>query len=228
MSPAEARALLDGRLDPVEGWDPAVRADRSDFDLNPDAPRPEPLRPLKDAAVLVPLIARPEGVTVLLTRRADTLAKHTGQIAFPGGRLDPGEGPVEAALREAHEEVGLDPALVEPVGLSTRYETITGYVVTPVAAFVDPTATITPAPAEVAEAFEVPLTFLLDPANHQRRFYETETGERRWYYAMPWEGRFIWGATAGMLRALYARLHDDPEEARALSVADGRWGGGRG
>ncbi|HYF23860.1 MAG TPA: CoA pyrophosphatase [Caulobacteraceae bacterium] len=202
------RPLLQERLDPLDRWDPALVADRSDFDLNPEL-RPNDKRLLRDAAVLVPLVEREAGLSVILTRRTDTLSKHAGQIAFPGGRLDPGEGPVEAALREAHEEIGLDPAFVEPIGLSTRYETVTGYVVTPVVGFVSPGFTLHANPAEVAEVFETPFAFLMDPANHQRRFYETEAGARRYFYAVPYEERFIWGATAGMLRALWDRLYAD-------------------
>lgn len=221
MSPAEVRARLLERLDPLEGWDPAMVADRSDFDLNPELRR-ERTRLLRDAAVLVPLVERPDGLQVILTRRADTLAKHTGQIAFPGGRLDPGEGPVEAALREAEEEIGLDRAFVEPLGLSTRYETVTGYVVTPVVAFVGPGFELSPNPAEVADVFETPLSFLMDPANHQRQFYEAGEGGRRYFYAMPWGERFIWGATAGMLRALYDRLHGEGEAGRLISTPETR------
>jgi 8-oxo-dGTP pyrophosphatase MutT (NUDIX family) len=198
------RTLFAARLDPLDSWRAEAGAGQSDFDLNPGARRRE--GPIRQAAVLVPLVARPEGLNVLLTRRSDALSSHAGQVAFPGGRLDPGEGPVEAAVREAHEEIGLDPALVEPVGLSTPYETITRYVVTPVVAFVAPGFTVQPNPDEVAEVFETPFAFLMDPANHVRESFAVEGGER-WYYAIPWEGRRIWGATAGMLRALWGRLY---------------------
>ena len=130
MSLETLKTRLAERLEPVDGWRPDLTAHRSDFDLNPKAART--VKDLRPAAVLIPVIARPEGATVLLTRRADTLARHTGQIAFPGGRLDPGETAVQAALREADEEVALEPKAVEVLGLSDAYETGTGFLVTPV------------------------------------------------------------------------------------------------
>lgn len=212
------RERLVEALDPVASWRPAAAPVHSDFDLNPEFRPPE--RPvLRDAAVLVPVIDRPEGPTFLLTRRSDSLASHTGQVAFPGGRLDPGETAVQAAVREAREEVGLDPALVEPLGLSDAYETVTGFLVTPVVAVVRPGFALTPNPDEVAEVFETPWSFLMDPANHRREFYEAPGGQKRWFWAMPWVDadaeRYIWGATAGMLRALYGRL-----QARARQAGD--------
>jgi 8-oxo-dGTP pyrophosphatase MutT (NUDIX family) len=205
---AEFRAWLEPKLRPVGDWDPAALARHSDYDLSPEF-RPPAKPALRDAAVLAPIVVREEGCSVILTRRADTLASHTGQIAFPGGRLDPGENPVEAALREACEEIGLDPAFVDPVGLSDRYETVTGYGVEPVVGLVRPGFQLRPNPDEVAETFEVPFAFLMDPANHRRDFFERD-GARRWFYAMPFEGKYIWGATAGMVRALWARLYGDP------------------
>jgi 8-oxo-dGTP pyrophosphatase MutT (NUDIX family) len=201
----ELRALIAARLDPPDARDLAAAA-RSDFDLNPGA-RPAGARALADAAVLVPVLERPEGLSVLLTRRADDLSRHAGQIALPGGRLDPGEGPVEAALREAFEEIALEARFVEPLGLSTRYETASGYRITPVVAFVRPGFTLQANPGEVAEVFETPFAFLMDPANHRREHYDFE-GARRWFYVMPWAERRIWGATAGILRALWARLFE--------------------
>ncbi|MBS0295569.1 MAG: CoA pyrophosphatase [Proteobacteria bacterium] len=203
----DLRARLAAHLDPVGAWDPASEPTHSDFDLNPSF-RPTDRPRLRDAAVLIPIVARPQGLSVILTRRADTLSSHTGQVAFPGGRLDPGEGPVEAALREAWEEVGLERDFVEPAGLSNRYETVTGYVVTPVVGLVRPGFDLRPSPDEVAEVFETPFDFLMDPANHKRESFQRD-GQTRWYYAMPWEGRYIWGATAGMLRALWKRLYGD-------------------
>jgi 8-oxo-dGTP pyrophosphatase MutT (NUDIX family) len=217
----ELRALIVSRLDPLDAVEKAAQA-RSDFDLNPGL-RPAGLRALEDAAVLALVLERPEGLTVLLTRRADDLSRHAGQIAFPGGRLEPGEGPVEAALREAFEEVGLDPRFVEPLGLSTRYETISGYCITPVVAFARPGFTLSASPAEVAEVFEAPFAFLMDPANHRREFYDFE-GARRWFYVMPWAERRIWGATAGILRALWDRLFGDGSEAARASASEGRRG----
>lgn len=201
MSDLRERVLA--AVDPVDGA--SGLAGQSDFDLNPWA-RPAP-RELKPAAVLCPIIMRESGETFLLTRRSETLRKHTGQIAFPGGRCDPGETVVETALREAEEEVGLDRRFVEVAGLMTPYETVTGYVVTPVVAFVTPGFSLTINPAEVAEAFEVPFGFLMDEANHLRQFREpTGGGERRYFYAMPFEDFYIWGATAGMLRGFFDRL----------------------
>ena len=185
----------------------------SDFDLNPDAPRLD--SPLRPAAVLIPVVDHVDGPTLLLTRRSDSLTSHTGQIAFPGGRLDPGETVVQAALREAEEEVGLSPDHVEPLGLSDAYETVTGFLVTPVVAWVRPGFTLKTDPREVADAFETPWDFLMDEANHRREFYDAPDGTRRWFWAMPWGERYIWGATAGMLRSLWGRLHDPAREAVA-------------
>lgn len=210
-APAEAlKPWIAARLDPLEAWDPVTRSTHSDYDLAPDL-RPEAAH-LTPAAVLVPLVERPEGLTVLLTRRADSLRKHSGQVAFPGGRCDPGEAPWTTALREAEEEVALDPALVGVAGLSSGYETVTGYRITPVVGFVRPTFTLRPNAAEVADVFEVPFAWLMDPANTETRSHDRDDGVRRFFYAMPWEDRFIWGATAGMIRALRHRLFG-PDEA---------------
>lgn len=207
LPPHELRLWIEARLDPLAGAQGATP--QSDYDLNPTL-RPADDGALRPAAVLVPLIERPEGISVLLTRRAETLRQHTGQIAFPGGRCDPGETSVQTALREAQEEIGLDPALVEPAGLLSPYETVTQYRVTPVVGFVRPDFTLVINEAEVAEAFEAPFGFLMDAANHQRQFREpVGGGERRYFYAMPYEDYFIWGATAGMLRGLYHRLYGE-------------------
>lgn len=205
MSDASLRSALSTALDPIAEWDPARLADRSDFDLNPDL-KPGGGRLLRDAAVLIPIVERPEGPGVILTRRADTLTQHTGQIAFPGGRLDPGEGPVDAALREAEEEIGLDRAFVEPLGLSDRYETVTAYVVTPVVALVREGYSLKVNSAEVADVFIADFEWLMNHANHERRSYDAADGSTRRFYVMPWRERYIWGATAGMLRALSDRL----------------------
>jgi 8-oxo-dGTP pyrophosphatase MutT (NUDIX family) len=208
------KARLVERLAPVETWREDVPADRSDFDLNPTMDRSS--RRLRQAAVLVPVIARKEGPTVLLTRRADTLSSHTGQIAFPGGRLDPGEDAVTAALREANEEVGLVAGAVEVLGLLAPYETVTGFRVTPVVGWLARPPELTPSPAEVAEVFETPWDFLMDVANHRQESYDLEPGVRRWFWAMPWGERYIWGATAGILKGMHARLYGDepaPEAA---------------
>jgi 8-oxo-dGTP pyrophosphatase MutT (NUDIX family) len=206
ITPAAAlRAWITSRLDPLDAAHDRLH---SDYDMNPHARPGEPL-PLRPAAVLVPLVMHEAGLTVLLTRRADTLRQHTGQIAFPGGRCDPGETPVQAALREAQEEVGLDPSFVEVAGLLTPYETVTSYRVIPVVGFVRPGFTLAINKGEVAEAFEAPFEFLMNTANHQRQSRETPSGERRYFYAMPYEDYYIWGATAGMLRGLYQRLYGD-------------------
>lgn len=160
------------------------------------------------AAVLIALVEREEGLNLILTRRADTLTRHSGQVALPGGRADPGEAPWVTALREAEEEIGLERRFVRPTGLCDVYRTGTGFAITPVVGFVAPGFTLTPAEAEVAEVFETPFAFLMDPANHQERLWEGPEGTRR-YYAMPHLDRLIWGATAGILRALWERLFGD-------------------
>jgi 8-oxo-dGTP pyrophosphatase MutT (NUDIX family) len=199
------RDWVASHLDPLEVAAGEV-AVRSDFDLDPARAPAEP-QALTAAAVLVALVEREEGLFVILTRRADTLRRHTGQIALPGGRCDEGETPWGAALREAREEIGLDPALVWLAGLSTPYRTGTGYHITPVVGFVAPPFELTANPDEVADIFETPFGFLMDPANHEQHNRVTPAGEKRRFYAMTWEDRFIWGATAGMLRALYDRLY---------------------
>lgn len=163
-------------------------------------------KPLTPAAVLVPLINRGPGISVLFTQRTAHLSDHAGQISFPGGRAEPGDpGPVATALREAEEEVGLPARCVEVIGMLPRYRTVTHYEITPVVGFVEPPFTVEPDPFEVAEVFEVPLGFFLDPAHHESHTYEYRGVVRR-YFAMPYHGRFIWGATAGMLMNLYRLL----------------------
>ncbi len=180
---------------------------RGDKDLNPDDwvdPKDRP--DLRLAAVLVPIIEHDGGPTVLLTRRADHLNSHSGQVAFPGGKVEPGETPVDGALREAEEEVGLDRSFVDVAGFLNPYETGTGFRILPVISFVRPGFSLTAEPGEVAEIFEVPLSFLMNVDNHERHsvFWR---GKRRAYYAMPYQGHYIWGATAGMIRNLHDRLH---------------------
>ncbi len=160
------------------------------------------------AAVLVPLVAHADGLTVLLTRRTAHLAKHAGQVSFPGGRIEEeDEDAVAAALRETEEEVGLPPDKVEILGRLEDYITSTGFRVTPVVGLVTPPLGLNPDPFEVAEAFEVPLSFILDRSNHQRCSRLVE-GRERPFYAMPYQGHYIWGATAGMLINLCDVLED--------------------
>src|SRR6266699_3360537 len=154
------------------------------------------------AAVLVPLINRDDGLTVLFTERSRDLPDHPGQISFPGGRIereDSDEG--VAALREAHEEIGLPRERVTLLGRLAEYETVTGYRVTPVVGWVEPPLEVRPVPVEVADVFEVPLAFLLEPSNQQRHF-RMVGDRRRDYYAIPYGERYIWGATAAMLLIL--------------------------
>lgn len=167
------------------------------------------------AAVLVPLVQRGDGLHVLLTRRTDHLRDHAGQISFPGGRSEPADGsPTATALRETQEEVGLNPRHVEVIGQLPVYTTVTSYVVTPVVALVHTPFDLVLDSFEVAESFEVPLHFLMNPANHHRHEFNVD-GKDRLFLSMPWQGLgsageprefFIWGATAAMLRNLYRFL----------------------
>jgi len=153
---------------------------------------------LTQAAVLLLVVNRPGGAVVVFTQRTADLVDHAGQISFPGGRAQADEGPAQTALREAQEEVGIDPGAVDVLGELPDYHTSTGYRVRPVVGWAEPPVAYSPDPREVADVFEVPLAFLLDEANHRHEsaYYR---GRLRKYWAMPWRGRFIWGATAGML-----------------------------
>lgn len=199
LAPLPALSDLPRSFDPAAGGDHA---------LNPGAPsliRPGLLTP---AAVLVPVIRHRAGPSVLLTRRTDTLAKHSGQVAFPGGRLDDTDADLaQCALRETEEEVGLARDHVGVIGALSPYITVTGYVVTPVVGIVEPGFDLVPNPAEVADVFEVPLAFLLDDRNHKRHG-GSFNGTRREWWAIPYGPHYIWGATAGMLRDLLRRWND--------------------
>lgn len=180
----------------VPGPDRGTAAQRGDHDLNPGMAPAAETRP---AAVLVPLVERDNGIHLLLTQRTEHLAHHAGQVAFPGGRVEAGDADaVAAALREAEEEIGLSRLHVEPIGRLDRYITRTAFAVTPVVAVVHPPFTLTLDPHEVADAFEAPLDFLLDPANRERHTVEFQ-GVARHFYAMRYGERYIWGATAGMI-----------------------------
>ncbi|MCB1740026.1 MAG: CoA pyrophosphatase [Gammaproteobacteria bacterium] len=188
---------------PLDDPTARTRPPFSDFDLN------RALRPrtsLKPAAVLVPLVERDAQLTVLLTQRSRRLRAHAGQISFPGGRLEAGDvSPVATALRETHEEVGIAPDYVEPVGLLDEYETRTGFHVTPVVSFVRPDFELCIDSNEVEEAFEVPLAFFLAPDNQQRQS-AVRDGVSREFYVFEYQSRYIWGATAGMLMNFVRRL----------------------
>lgn len=180
-----------------------------------DESRMAAVRDPTPAAVLVPLVQRDEGLMVLLTRRTAHLHDHAGQISFPGGRVDADDTTrVTTALREAREEVGLHPAEIEVIGHLPDYLTGTGFVVTPVVALVSVPYTLAPDSFEVAEVFETPLAYLMNPAHHEVRavrWFDEHTEFVRQFYAMPWQRHetryFIWGATAAMLRNLYRFLH---------------------
>jgi len=178
----------------------------SDWDLTPEF-RDDlaVMAPPRAAAVLVPIVLR-YPLTVMLTQRSHDMPSHPGQIAFPGGKIEDSDaGPVECALREAREEIGLEPRYVEILGFLDSYRTGTGFQISPVVAFVRPGFSLTLDRREVLEVFEVPLAFLMDEANHQKHA-RAWRGRQRAFYAMPYEGRYIWGATAGMLKNMHQRL----------------------
>ncbi|MFZ2029255.1 MAG: CoA pyrophosphatase [Vitreimonas sp.] len=196
--------LLRVKLDALNHMASEAERTRSDNDLNPGWDNHPETRP---AAVLAPIIKRASGWTMLFTERAKETPAHPGQISFPGGRVQASDAnAVETALRETYEEVGLERRFIEPIGAWDRYDTITGYRVTPIVGLVEPGFTLKLDPREVASVFEAPLDFLMNPANHEKREAEFR-GRQRFYWAMPYEGHFIWGATAGMIRALYERLY---------------------
>lgn len=182
-------------------------AGAGDHTLNPHLPDiAPPGESLRDAAVLFGVVKR-EPATVLFTLRTPHLSSHAGQIALPGGKIDAGDrDPLAAALREAEEEVGLSPSLVEPLGYGDVYSTRSGYRIVPVVALIPETAKIVANPQEVADVFEVPLDHLMTPANHLRNSREWN-GARRYFYSMPYGERYIWGVTAGIVRTLFERLY---------------------
>jgi 8-oxo-dGTP pyrophosphatase MutT (NUDIX family) len=207
--PALTASALRQRFQHIADWQPELVGDGC---LSTD-------RAPAHAAVLVALVQREDGLHVLLTRRTEHLRDHAGQVSFPGGRTEAfDDGPIATALREAQEEVGLAPSFVEVIGQMPTYATVTSFIVTPVVALVTPPLMLQIDSREVAEAFEVPLSFLMNPAQHQRHTFEFDGGQRQ-FLSMPWQGQladgsmreyFIWGATAAMLRNLYRLLSGPP------------------
>jgi 8-oxo-dGTP pyrophosphatase MutT (NUDIX family) len=202
---ARARARL--KLDVPDALaDPNAKAIRGDLDLDPSVWERAGVTADRPAAVLVPIIAHAEP-TVLLTQRTAELPNHAGQIAFPGGKIDAGDdGPLGAALREAEEEIGLPRVAIEPIGYLDLYLTFSGFRILPVVARVKPGYGLVINRQEVADAFEVPLSFLMDTQNHQRNSRDWK-GIRREYYAMPFGERYIWGVTAGIVRNMWERIY---------------------
>jgi 8-oxo-dGTP pyrophosphatase MutT (NUDIX family) len=179
---------------------------RGDLDLDPVAWEKAGVKATRTAAVLVPVVDHPEP-GVLLTMRTTDLPSHPGQIAFPGGKIDPHDAtPLAAAIREADEEIGLDAALIEPIGYLDLYLTFSGFRILPVVARVVPNYALRINASEVADAFEVPLSFLMSPDNHKRGSRDWK-GVRREYYEMPFGERYIWGVTAGIVRNLYEKIY---------------------
>ena len=207
-----ARAAAGLSPDPPGPDDPTSNP-RGDHSLDPDGSAVAPPPPHRRAAVLVPVVFREGGPVVVLTLRAAGLRDHSGQIALPGGKIDPDDpGPAEAALREAQEEIGLDPGAVRVLGYLDPYLSGTGFLVAPVIGLVDPCAAFRPNPAEVAEVFEVPLPVLMDRQGYALRAREWQ-GRTRHFYALAFGERLIWGVTAGILNDLREKL--DPAAAKA-------------
>lgn len=198
LNAAPSPAIFDPRSG--QAWGPG------DWDLNPELKDDlAVMAPPRPAAVLVPIMLR-DPLTVLFTQRSNDMPSHPGQISFPGGKQEGHDsGPLACALREAHEEIGLPPEFVEPLGYLDSYRTGTGFQIFPVVGLVRPGFKEVLDPREVLEVFEVPLAFLMDETNHQRDS-RAWLGRQRYFYAMPYEGRYIWGATAGMLKNMHGRL----------------------
>lgn len=202
-----ALAKLKLRAEPPAFGDLIARP-RGDHERQPQPMAPPDEAAAVQAAVLIPIVSRREGPSVLLTQRSAGLRTHSAQIAFPGGRVDAVDGsPLITALRETEEEIGLSRERIQTLGFLDAYLTGTGYRIVPVVALVEPPFSLTLNAHEVDDTFETPLSFLLDPANHRREGREWK-GLYRTYYAMPFGDRYIWGATAGMIRNLYERLAD--------------------
>jgi len=203
-----ARARRRLSLDAARAGEAAIRQPETDLALDPGFNgAPEAAAALRLAAVLIPIVAHTDEATVLLTQRTEHLPSHPGQIAFPGGKIEEDdETPLSAALREAQEEVGLPSDHVEPIGYLRPYHSRTGFHIVPVVAMVRPGFTLTLDQREVADAFEVPLSFLMNPENHQRQS-RVLRGVRRYFFAMPYQNRYIWGVTAGIIRELYKEVY---------------------
>lgn len=213
LAPDHLRRLARQRLPqsaPEASTSSPEMAGKGDHELNPEMTSwLEPGVVYRDAAVLVPLVDRPSGLHALFIQRTHGPDAHSGQVAFPGGKIEHHDpGPMEAALREAEEETGVTQDFVEVLGFLDFYRTGTRFRIAPVVGIVREGFTLVPDPIEVAEIFEVPLAFLMDPANHQTdsRVWK---GRERFFYAMPYGERYIWGATAGILRNMFERLYED-------------------
>jgi len=207
---ADLRRRAQGVLAPLElrvnaGSD--APAGRNDFELNPELEALADAEHKRPAAVLIPVIERAKQASILFTQRTDELPTHAGQISFPGGKMDSGDANVfETALREAREEIGLEAEFIDTIGFLDDYITSTGYRISPLVAVIREGYSIAPDRNEVAEVFDVPLSFLMNVQNHEMHTREWRGAQRK-FYAMPYGNRFIWGATAGMLRNLYEWLY---------------------
>jgi 8-oxo-dGTP pyrophosphatase MutT (NUDIX family) len=205
-----ARAAIGLSRDPP-GPDDPLSNPRGDHTLDPDGSAVMPPPPHRRAAVLVPVVLRDDGPSLILTLRAANLRDHSGQVALPGGKIDPSDpGPADAALREAFEEIGLDPGLVRLLGYLDPYLSGTGFLVTPVIGLVESEAALSPNPTEVADVFEVPLHILMDRERYRLRSRAWQ-GRERWFYALTFGERLIWGVTAGILNNLRERLYPEAE-----------------